>query len=53
MSRHHASHQGRGHHQDSTHLDWNLLAPLLELQAEIASPAHADAAARLGTLAPV
>ncbi|MFE5513580.1 class I SAM-dependent methyltransferase [Streptomyces sp. NPDC056529] len=55
----HASHQGHGHRhghghapQDSTHLDWNLLAPLLERQAEVASPAYADAAAWLGTLAP-
>ncbi|MFE0648231.1 class I SAM-dependent methyltransferase [Streptomyces sp. NPDC059534] len=52
--RHTAGHgHGHGHHHDGTHLDWNELASLLELQAEIASPAYADAAAWLGTLAAV
>lgn len=41
-----------GHH-DGTHLDWNQLGPLLERQAEVAGAAYADAAAWLGTLAPV
>ncbi|MFD3531753.1 class I SAM-dependent methyltransferase [Streptomyces sp. NPDC058664] len=40
------------HHHDHTHPDWNEIAPLLERQAEIASPAYADAAAWLGTLVP-
>ncbi|MFF5764904.1 class I SAM-dependent methyltransferase [Streptomyces tanashiensis] len=65
MSQHHASHpghshgeghghqQGHGHHHDGTHLDWSELASLLERQAEIASPAYGEAAAWLGTLAPV
>ncbi|GGV05964.1 SAM-dependent methyltransferase [Streptomyces litmocidini] len=58
MSQHHASHPGHGHrhghdHHDSTHLDWSEMASLLERQAEIASPAYAEAAAWLGTLAPV
>ncbi|MER6097648.1 class I SAM-dependent methyltransferase [Streptomyces sp. NPDC001728] len=44
---------GHKHGHDSTHLDWNEIAPLLERQAEVASPAYADAAAWLGTLAPV
>ncbi|MER5963888.1 class I SAM-dependent methyltransferase [Streptomyces sp. NPDC002057] len=43
---------GHGHHHDSTHLDWNELGAHLERQAELASPAYADAAAWLGTLAP-
>ncbi|MFI0986560.1 class I SAM-dependent methyltransferase [Streptomyces exfoliatus] len=55
----HGDHGGHGqghahaHHHDGPHLDWNELAPLLERQAEIAIPAYADAAAWLGTLAPV
>ncbi|MCX5394220.1 trans-aconitate 2-methyltransferase [Streptomyces sp. NBC_00094] len=63
MSQHRASHHGHdhqqghghghGHHHDSTHPDWNQVAPLLERQAEIASSAYAEAAAWLGTLAPV
>ncbi|MFF8378667.1 class I SAM-dependent methyltransferase [Streptomyces sp. NPDC015661] len=60
MSQHRESHHGHQHgaghghrHHDHTHLDWNELAPLLERQAEIASPAYAEAAAWLGTLAPV
>ncbi|WP_225803080.1 trans-aconitate 2-methyltransferase [Streptomyces sp. NK15101] len=58
MSQHHASHSGHQHghghgHHDSTHLDWSEMASLLERQAEIASPAYAEAAAWLGTLAPV
>ncbi|KQX51083.1 SAM-dependent methyltransferase [Streptomyces sp. Root66D1] len=45
---------GHGHrHGHDTHLDWNEIAPLLERQAEVASPAYADAAAWIGTLAPV
>ncbi|MFE2011950.1 class I SAM-dependent methyltransferase [Streptomyces sp. NPDC059491] len=46
---HRHGHQHDGAH---THLDWSELAPLLEGQAEIASPAYADAAAWLGTLVP-
>ncbi|MFI1977980.1 class I SAM-dependent methyltransferase [Streptomyces wedmorensis] len=42
-----------GHHHDGAHLDWSELAPLLERQAEVASQAYTDAAAWLGTLAPV
>ncbi|WP_405859264.1 class I SAM-dependent methyltransferase [Streptomyces sp. NBC_00090] len=63
MSQHRASHHGHdhqqdqghghGHRHDGTHLDWNELAPVLEREAEIASPAYLDAAAWLGTLAPV
>ncbi|MFB7590734.1 class I SAM-dependent methyltransferase [Streptomyces sp. NPDC056169] len=68
MSQHRASHQGHDHgqdhghghghhhdgtHQDSTDLDWNQIGPLLERQAEVASSAYAEAAAWLGTLAPV
>ncbi|MGW8767617.1 class I SAM-dependent methyltransferase [Streptomyces sp. NPDC055815] len=60
MSQHHASHHGHQHGtghdrqpHDHTHLDWSEMAPLLERQAEIASPAYAEAAAWLGTLAPV
>ncbi|MEU2230481.1 class I SAM-dependent methyltransferase [Streptomyces vietnamensis] len=60
MSQHHASHHGHQHGtghghgpHDHTHLDWSEMAPLLERQAEIASPAYAAAAAWLGTLAPV
>ncbi|MEU0399530.1 methyltransferase domain-containing protein [Streptomyces sp. NPDC006197] len=58
MSQHRASHPGHQHshghgHHDSTHLDWSEMASLLERQAEIASPAYAEAAAWLGTLAPV
>ncbi|MEV4429279.1 methyltransferase domain-containing protein [Streptomyces sp. NPDC049602] len=64
MSQHRASHPGPSHgeghgrqhghgHHDHTHLDWSEMAPLLERQAEIASPAYAEAAAWLGTLAPV
>ncbi|MFI9742287.1 class I SAM-dependent methyltransferase [Streptomyces sp. NPDC052494] len=62
MSQHPASHHGHdhqdhghghGHHHDSTHPDWNQLGPLLERQAEIATSAYAEAAAWLGTLAPV
>ncbi|CAM5290299.1 methyltransferase domain-containing protein [Streptomyces narbonensis] len=45
--------QGAGHHHDGTHLDWSEMALLLERQAEIASPAYTEAAAWLGTLAPV
>ncbi|MFF1506587.1 class I SAM-dependent methyltransferase [Streptomyces sp. NPDC058326] len=63
MSQQSESHDGHGHrhghahapghhHHDPTHVDWNEIAPLLERQAEIASPAYADAAAWLGTLAP-
>ncbi|MFE1902076.1 class I SAM-dependent methyltransferase [Streptomyces gardneri] len=44
---------GAGHHHDGTHLDWSEMALLLERQAEIASPAYTEAAAWLGTLAPV
>ncbi|MBD0716202.1 class I SAM-dependent methyltransferase [Streptomyces sp. CBMA370] len=44
---------GHGHGHHDTHLDWSEMAPLLERQAEIASPAYAEAAAWLGTLAPV
>ncbi|OKJ65904.1 class I SAM-dependent methyltransferase [Streptomyces sp. CB02261] len=44
--------EGHGHHHGGTQPDWNAIAPLLERQAEIASPAYADAAAWLGTLAP-
>ncbi|MFB6633066.1 class I SAM-dependent methyltransferase [Streptomyces sp. NPDC056362] len=52
----HGSHDhGSGDHgsHDHTHLDWSEMAPLLERQAEIASPAYAEAAAWLGTLVPV
>ncbi|MER7951387.1 class I SAM-dependent methyltransferase [Streptomyces sp. NPDC096079] len=49
----HGHQQGHGHHHDDTHLDWSEMASLLERQAEIASPAYAEAAAWLGTLAPV
>ncbi|WP_030320212.1 class I SAM-dependent methyltransferase [Streptomyces flavochromogenes] len=42
-----------GSHHDGAPLDWNEIAGLLERQAEIESPAYADAAAWLGTLAPV
>ncbi|MFE7600702.1 class I SAM-dependent methyltransferase [Streptomyces sp. NPDC057494] len=49
----HGRQQGHGHHHGGTQLDWNEMAPLLELQAEIASPAYAEAAAWLGTLVPV
>ncbi|MER8230804.1 class I SAM-dependent methyltransferase [Streptomyces sp. NPDC094049] len=50
----HGKGHGHGHGpHDSTHLDWNELAPALERQAEIAGPAYAEAAAWLGTLAPV
>ncbi|MER5307341.1 methyltransferase domain-containing protein [Streptomyces sp. NPDC002773] len=48
----HAPGHSHSHSHDSPHPDWNELAPLLERQAEIASPAYADAAAWLGTLAP-
>lgn len=51
--RRHDHGHGPGHHHDSTHLDWNQIGPLLERQAEIASPAYTEAAAWLGTLAPV
>ncbi|MEU5217609.1 class I SAM-dependent methyltransferase [Streptomyces sp. NPDC020807] len=49
----HGHGHGNGHHHDGADLDWNQLAPLLERQAEIASPAYREAAAWLGTLAPV
>ncbi|TXS19276.1 class I SAM-dependent methyltransferase [Streptomyces sp. adm13(2018)] len=39
-------------HHSGAPLDWNEIAPLLEQQAETESPAYADAAAWLGTLAP-
>ncbi|MFF4172893.1 class I SAM-dependent methyltransferase [Streptomyces sp. NPDC001744] len=60
MNRHHAPHQdhphgahGEGHgHQGGARPDWNRIAPFLERQAEVASPAYADAAAWLGTLVP-
>ncbi|WP_329620331.1 class I SAM-dependent methyltransferase [Streptomyces sp. NBC_01255] len=42
-----------GHDHGSAPLDWNQLASHLERQAEIASSAYAEAAAWLGTLAPV
>ncbi|WP_328941694.1 methyltransferase domain-containing protein [Streptomyces sp. NBC_00250] len=45
--------QTHGHDHDGTHLDWNELGPLLERQAEMEGSAYADAAAWLGTLAPV
>ncbi|MEU2116201.1 class I SAM-dependent methyltransferase [Streptomyces sp. NPDC016459] len=48
----HAHGPAQGHRHDGGHPDWNEIAPLLERQAEIASPAYADAAAWLGTLAP-
>ncbi|WP_406132962.1 class I SAM-dependent methyltransferase [Streptomyces zaomyceticus] len=48
----HTHTHSHGHDHDSTPLDWNSIGPLLEQQAEIASPAYADAAAWLDTLAP-
>ncbi|MFB7511724.1 class I SAM-dependent methyltransferase [Streptomyces sp. NPDC056144] len=54
QQQHQHEHQHQhGHHHDGADLDWNQLAPLLERQAEVASPAYREAAAWLGTLAPV
>ncbi|MGW4702042.1 class I SAM-dependent methyltransferase [Streptomyces sp. NPDC004285] len=60
MSQHHASRHGHQHgtgqdhrHHDHAQPDWNEMAPLLERQAEIASPAYTEAAAWLRTLVPV
>ncbi|MFD3568700.1 class I SAM-dependent methyltransferase, partial [Streptomyces sp. NPDC058667] len=48
----HAHGPTQAHRHEGGRPDWNEIAPLLERQAEIASPAYADAAAWLGTLAP-
>ncbi|MEU2432781.1 class I SAM-dependent methyltransferase [Streptomyces sp. NPDC007861] len=58
MNRHHGNqghgnNHGHGHHHDSTHIDWDEMAPLLERGGEMHLPLYAQAAAWIGEQLPV